>query len=34
VRVRATPVRSEDGAALADEVLAALDEVNTAQQAG
>jgi small conductance mechanosensitive channel len=34
VRVRATPVRSEDGSALADEVLAALDEVHTAQQAG
>jgi small conductance mechanosensitive channel len=34
VRVRATPVRSEEGSALADEVLAALDEVHTAQQAG
>ena len=34
VRVRATPVRSEDGSALADEVLVALDEVHTAQQAG
>jgi small conductance mechanosensitive channel len=34
VRVRATPVRSEDGSALADEVLAALDEVHTAQQVG
>jgi small-conductance mechanosensitive channel len=34
VRVRATPVRSEDGSALADEVLAALDQVHTAQQAG
>ena len=34
VRVRATPVRSEDGSALADEVLAALDEVHSAQQAG
>jgi small conductance mechanosensitive channel len=34
VRVRATPVRSEDGAALADEVLAALDDVHTASQAG
>jgi small conductance mechanosensitive channel len=34
VRVRATPVRSEEGAALADEVLAALDEVHTAQQVG
>jgi hypothetical protein len=32
--VRAAPVRSEDGSALADEVLAALDEVHTAQQAG
>jgi small conductance mechanosensitive channel len=34
VRVRATPVRSEDGSALADEVLAALDDVHTAQQGG
>jgi small conductance mechanosensitive channel len=34
VRVRATPVRSEDGSALADEVLAALDDVHSAQQAG
>jgi small conductance mechanosensitive channel len=34
VRVRATPVRSEDGSALADEVLAALDEVHTTQQVG
>ena len=34
VRVQATPVRSEDGAVLADEVLAALDEVHTAHQAG
>jgi small conductance mechanosensitive channel len=34
VRVRATPVRSEDGSSLADEVLAALDAVHTAQQAG
>jgi len=34
VRVRATPVRSEDGSALADEVLAALDEVHSVQQAG
>jgi hypothetical protein len=34
VRVRATPVRSEDGSSLADEVLAALDEVHTAQKAG
>jgi small conductance mechanosensitive channel len=34
VRVRATPVRSEDGSVLADEVLPALDEVHTAQQAG
>ena len=34
VRVRATPVRSEDGSALADQVLAALDEVHTAQQVG
>ena len=34
VRVRATPVRSEDGSALADEVVAALDAVHTGQQAG
>ena len=34
VRVRATPVRSEDGSALADEVVAALNAVHTAQQAG
>jgi small conductance mechanosensitive channel len=34
VRVRATPVRSEDGSALADQVLAALEGVHTAQQAG
>jgi small-conductance mechanosensitive channel len=34
VRIRATPVRREDGAALADQVVAALDEVHTAQQAG
>jgi small-conductance mechanosensitive channel len=34
VRVRATPVRSEDGSALADEVLAALDAVHSAHQAG
>ena len=34
VRVRATPVRSDDGSALADEVLAALDEVHTAPQVG
>jgi small conductance mechanosensitive channel len=34
VRVRATPVRSEDGSALADEVLAALDEVHTPKRAG
>jgi small-conductance mechanosensitive channel len=34
VRVRATPVRSEDGSLLADEVLAALDAVHTAHQAG
>ena len=33
-RVRATPVRSEDGPALADEVVAALGAVHTAQQAG
>jgi small conductance mechanosensitive channel len=34
VRVRATPVRSEDGSALADEVVAALNAVHTAQQGG
>jgi small-conductance mechanosensitive channel len=34
VRVRATPVRSDDGSTLADEVLAALNGVHTAQQAG
>ena len=34
VRVRATPVSSEDGSVLADEVVAALDAVHTAQQAG
>jgi small conductance mechanosensitive channel len=34
VRVRATPVRSEDGSALADEVVAALGDVHTAQQGG
>jgi small-conductance mechanosensitive channel len=34
VRVRATPVSSEDGSALADQVVAALDAVHTAQQAG
>ena len=34
LRVRATPVRSEDGSALADEVVAALDAVHTGQQAG
>jgi small conductance mechanosensitive channel len=34
VRVRATPVRSEDGSALADQVVAALNAVHTAQQAG
>lgn len=34
VRIRATPVRSEDGPALADQVVAALGEVHTAQQAG
>ena len=34
VRVRATPVRSEDGPALADEVVAALDAVHTGPQGG
>jgi hypothetical protein len=34
VRVRATPVHSEDGSAAADEVVAALDEVHTARQVG
>jgi small-conductance mechanosensitive channel len=34
VRVKATPVRSEDGSALADQVLAALDEVHAARQVG
>jgi small conductance mechanosensitive channel len=34
VRIRATPVSREDGAALADQVVAVLDQVNTAQQAG
>jgi hypothetical protein len=34
VRVRVAPVRSEDGPALADEVVAALDAVHTGHQAG
>jgi small-conductance mechanosensitive channel len=34
VRIRATPVRREDGPALADQVVAALGEVNTRQLAG
>jgi hypothetical protein len=34
VRIKATPVRREEGAALADQVVAALDRVHTAQQAG
>lgn len=34
VRITATPVRREDGAALADQVVSALDQVHTAQQAG
>ena len=34
VRIRATPVSWEDGAALADQVVRALDEVHTAPQAG
>jgi len=34
VRVTATPVKREDGSALADQVVNALDRVHTAQQAG
>jgi small conductance mechanosensitive channel len=34
VRIRATPVRREEGAALADQVVAALSEVHTAHQVG
>jgi small conductance mechanosensitive channel len=34
VRVRATPVRREDGATLADQVVEALDEVHTVPQVG
>ena len=34
VRIRATPVSSEDGAALADQVVAALDEVHTRHEVG
>jgi small-conductance mechanosensitive channel len=34
VRIRATPVNPADGAALADQVLEALDEVHTAHQVG
>jgi small-conductance mechanosensitive channel len=34
VRIRATPASREDGAALADQVVAALGEVHTAPQAG
>jgi small-conductance mechanosensitive channel len=34
VRIRATPMRREEGAALADQVVAALAEVHTAQQVG
>jgi small-conductance mechanosensitive channel len=34
VRVRATPVKSEDGAALADQVVAALGRVHTPSHAG
>lgn len=34
VRIRATPVDREDGAALADQVVEALDEVHTAQRVG
>ena len=34
VRVRATPVRREEGATLADQVVEALDEVHTAPRDG
>jgi hypothetical protein len=34
VRIRATPVRREDGPALADQVVAALGEVNTRELVG
>jgi small conductance mechanosensitive channel len=34
VRIRATPVRPEDGPALADQVVAALDEVHTPEHVG
>jgi small conductance mechanosensitive channel len=34
VRIRATPVSREDGPALADQVVEALDEVHTAEQVG
>jgi small conductance mechanosensitive channel len=34
VRIRATPVNREDGAALADKIVSALDEVHTAQNVG
>jgi hypothetical protein len=34
VRISATPVKREDGPALADQVVKALDRVHTAQQAG
>ena len=34
VRISATPVKREDGAALADQVVSALDKVHMAQQAG
>jgi small conductance mechanosensitive channel len=34
VRIRATPVTREDGPALADQVVEALDEVHTVSQAG
>jgi small conductance mechanosensitive channel len=34
VRIRATPVSREDGPALADEIVAALDEVHTGEKVG
>jgi hypothetical protein len=34
VRIRATPVSREDGAALADQIVSALDEVHTGQHVG
>jgi small-conductance mechanosensitive channel len=34
VRIRATPVSRDDGPALADEIVAALDEVHTGERVG